>query len=1030
MKKRILCLLLVIVTILSNLWVNVSASTSLSEDSAKKFLRFLSGSPTYTPKSDNAFYKLLTGKTNDTVIKESFVLLVYKTIDENWYERRLTGLENSLTDYVYDELSKTPWELLKEVYIDDSGLPYVDLDDIRAVFECVAGFFNMRNSNRAKYFNAMIGIDPNDEFFDIISEANALSCGISQSDKNLIDEWTRYVRSIDNIKTSTTTNIQTQSPNTGGSSNYSCKITFDSNCNDVSDYIYTFYSEQNNWHVPTMTRSGYIFCGWFYDSACTQSATGAVTLDSDKTFYAKWIKRDLVITLNSNCTSVPNQTIHVDLLDNASVNLPSLTRAGYFFGGWFYDRACTNKVSTSLSTKNDVVLYAKWTSQFSFTNNNGNITIKTLEYHEMNNGNPVGDIVIPASIDGVPVTEIAASCFSNNTAITSVVIPNSVKKINAYAFYDCKNLQKIYMGSGIIEVGNYAFTSNPNVKSVYIDDIVSWCNINFATSGSNPLCSGAKLYVKGEFFEYLDTKLEGITSLGNYAFYGYEHLKSVNISSDVKNIGVLAFGWCENLEKVVFADGLTYIGDAAFENCNKLTQVVLPQTLTKISYGLFCFCENLKEISIPSNVTEIGDSAFHHCASLETITFPQKLEKIGERAFEMCHNIQQINFNDGLKEIGEGAFASCFSLENVELPGTLKVLPRDLFIMDHSICDCDIKHLSSLKNVVLNEGVEEIGYGSFRMCRNLTNISLPDSLKTIGYSAFTYCKALKTIDLPESLQTISGQAFASCESLESLHIPKNVATIGPRALMHCDSLSNIDVDKENAAFMCENGVLYDKEKTRLLRCFNMNDKMFEIPDTIKYIEECAFQTCENTNKVIMPDGIDKIPDSVFWLCKSLKTIVIPKSITKIESYALSNTSLEKIYYEGSKEDWNKVTIDATAGENYCNYFILGIPKYYNCIYSSEQTQICDDNSTITAYVEPSEEYINNKVIFSLYKDSIMVDVEIKDFINTQEPLVFSSGKKYDMAKIMIWNNMADIVPQRPAEIMTKIITTRPTGGLL
>lgn len=1013
MKKRILCLILVILTILSSICVNVSANTSinyLSDASAKHFLRTISGDFDYVPQESDAYFRLLTGKysgTSEEYEQATSFLAFLGGCNPN-YVSRLDFIskyfEKDLEGDVAIYQMFTSWSNFSKGFLEIVKMSFEEFANVpdKRIFSTVVAAFSINLiGNYKSYmecFNNVVGWEQNTEEFQILKAYLPIIHSLSSKDVDVICSWAQCVG---DIETKLTENIKKSNNYKSIISNSSVQnytIRFDSNCSDVSDYVYTYNTNEGNWYVPTMTRSGYIFCGWFYDNACTQSASGNIVIDSDKTFYAKWQKRNAVITLNSNCSYVPNKTINIDLLYGGNTTIPALSRDGYIFGGWYLDSACTNKASSSLSVKNDITLYAKWHPQFTFTKTNGSITITGIANYVVENGKPDGDISIPRNIDGCAVTKIGDSAFKDNSTITSIILPSSVTAIGHQTFKATANLKRLYWSPNIDSVGANNFEGEiSDGLEIYITDLSSWCEIDFGRF-YGPFTSNApnKLYVNGELLTNLVIPTT-VSKIGEGCFAGYDYLETLNIPGNVKKLEYAAFEDCKNLKSITIQNGVESIGQLAFGGCTNLQSLVLPEE---------------KEL-------EIGNSAFYHCASLESIDIPSSIKRIGERAFENCHNLKQINLNYGLEEVGEGAFANCFSVENVELPGTLKTLPRDLFIMDRSLCDCDIRHLSSLKNVVLNEGIEEIGYGSFMMCRNLTSISLPDSLKTIGYSAFTYCQSLKTIDLPDSLQTISGQAFSGCKSLEELFIPRNVVTIGPRALMHCDSLSNIDVDRDNIAFMCENGVLYDKEKTRLLRCYDMNDSFFEIPDTVRYIEMCAFQTCKNIDKVVMPDGIDKIADSVFWLCKSLKTIVIPKSVTKIESSALSNTSLEKIYYEGSQRDWNKVTIDASAGVDYCNYFILGTPKYYHCIYSSKQTQICDDGSTITAYIEPSEKYENNKVIFALYKDSKITYVEIKDFTNTQNPLEFSSNKEYDTAKIMIWSNMNCIVPQKPAEIITK-----------
>jgi uncharacterized repeat protein (TIGR02543 family) len=130
--------------------------------------------------------------------------------------------------------------------------------------------------------------------------------------------------------------------------------------------------------LPTPTKSGYTFLGWYYDSAFTQIATAGDTIESDVTLYAKWQLNTYTITFNSN-----GGTTISDIEDATELPtpLPTPTKEGYTFVGWYYDIAFTQIATAGDTIESDVTLYAKWQlNTYTITfNSNGGTTIPDIE---------------------------------------------------------------------------------------------------------------------------------------------------------------------------------------------------------------------------------------------------------------------------------------------------------------------------------------------------------------------------------------------------------------------------------------------------------------------------------------------------------------------------------------------------------------------------------------------------------------------------------------------------------------------------
>ena len=179
-----------------------------------------------------------------------------------------------------------------------------------------------------------------------------------------------------------------------------------------------------------------------------------------------------------------------------------------------------------------------------------------------------------------------------------------------------------------------------------------------------------------------------------------------------------------SIKKIVIESGITYVGAYSFMDCDAVTEVELPDTLTTIGENAFWLCNELKTIKIPSSVTEIGKRAFGGCLELTEVELPE-----------------------GLKTIGYAAFDSC-GIKTVTIPGSVKEIPSEAFLLAYT------------QNVVIEEGVEEIGEEAFYYNDQLKSITIPRSVKKIGSNAFAKCTSLKSVTISKNCN-VASDAFPS-----------------------------------------------------------------------------------------------------------------------------------------------------------------------------------------------------------------------------------------------------------------------------
>lgn len=139
---------------------------------------------------------------------------------------------------------------------------------------------------------------------------------------------------------------------------------------------------------------------------------------------------------------------------------------------------------------------------------------------------------------------------------------------------------------------------------------------------------------------------DGVTRIGNNAFYNCTSLTNVTIPNSMTSIGASAFYNCSGLTSIIIPDGVTTIGDNAFSDCTGLKSITIGNKVTSIEDGTFFCCSSLTSITIPNSVTGIGYSAFYGCKSLTSITIPGSVTSIRELVFDNCTGLTSITFTD------------------------------------------------------------------------------------------------------------------------------------------------------------------------------------------------------------------------------------------------------------------------------------------------------------------------------------------------------------------------------------------------
>ncbi len=208
------------------------------------------------------------------------------------------------------------------------------------------------------------------------------------------------------------------------------------------------------------------------------------------------------------------------------------------------------------------------------------------------------------------------------------------------------------------------------------------------------------------------------------------------------------------------------------------------------------------------------------------------------------------------------------------------------FMMDG---DKLVKYTGTATSVSVPNGVKTIGAEAFADNTALSYVTLPNSLLYIENGAFSGCRYLNRVIVPEGVRSIGNGAFADCENLSTVSLPASLTQMGTSVFAGCDDLKTIGIDKKNPDFVCEDGVLYNDDKTVIYQVLAGRDKKnYMMPNSVEEIKKYAFWGCENLESVGISGHVKRIDDYAFSNASGLKSITIPFSVRSIGTKAFED----------------------------------------------------------------------------------------------------------------------------------------------
>lgn len=630
------------------------------------------------------------------------------------------------------------------------------------------------------------------------------------------------------------------------------------------------------------------------------------------------------------------------------------------------------------------------------------------------------------------LTHIGDYAFYDRTYLEEVRIPTTVISIGDYAFYRCLAIQYLWAlpetaptiesttfqstnvnrffynhKDSSYDSGWWATYLNNRYK-IYVDkvgdNLLSIVSPNSGSAGRHIITGTGAMYDYDKksnlppyktwtdwfYCESLSIE-EGITHIGDYAFYGSSYYKSYSTPRSVETIGDFAFSGCftdinnvhviliglhldklteignnafwgaqsgifglpESLVRIgneafyncYFSDNtlsipskVEYIGDHAFYDCTNLTgDLVIPNSVTYLGSYAFYQCSGFDgTLTLSENLTTIDISTFEGCSSLTgTLTIPEKVETIKGSAFIGTNITGELIIPDNVTSIESYAFQGCNITGTLTIPNSITSISRNCF------------ENTSITELVLHDGITDIGSAAFQNCSSLSKVtSLATTAPTLGYDAFTGINPNATLYYPsagEQSYTDKGWLQYFSNSINQM----------------CGDLAFYDIDLNTGKLTISGeGAMWDYDGTNQApwREYATQITSVEINNGITSIGKNAFYGMSAlTGAVNIPASVTLIDEYAFTSCAEISELTLSEGLTNINNYAFYNcVALNKVTSHATTAPslgdnvFNNIPTGATLycpTESEADYIAKGWDNYFNITATDIYGGQCGDNIT-------------------------------------------------------------------------------------
>lgn len=556
-------------------------------------------------------------------------------------------------------------------------------------------------------------------------------------------------------------------------------------------------------------------------------------------------------------------------------------------------------------------------------------------------------------------TGFCESTFSRAKALKEVVFGDSVTTIARSLFSGCTALEKITFGENVSAINDGVFYDCTSVKEVYVPSVEKWCTIDFEGYHSAPFYFSKQevLYYANpaEEFDEEDAYLpvselvlsNTVTSISDYAFYGYSNLVRLVLPENLLSIGEDAFNACRNLLSVKLPSTLETIGSCAFYDCIKLFEVFnlsenfdIPALsgesnhyglgraqVVKTENGESSIIKNYytgcyeylipgtqrrtvlsaikgeESILISIDVDNIRDNAFYENTDIKTVKMEWLANEIGNYAFYGCENIQTFHFGvdtDGVL----GDFKAEYYLDTRfcnEYANPMRYA-KEFYFNNQLITELSQLNITTDKipnyafigwkgtSIVIPDCVRTVGDGAFMNCSNATFIDTGDGVTNLGIKVFQECTKVERAILGDSVSYVNERCFTGCSNLMSITFGKSIGGVGSQPYHYSGTkiaevfnFSDFDV---KLAFEADLGItdfVYITDPTVQSTITTDEDGFVTITLDSGDVKLINYKGTET--EIVIPSNVTVIGNYLFNDNDDIVSVVIPEGVKSIGKYA-------------------------------------------------------------------------------------------------------------------------------------------------